>query len=138
MSQINKFQQFFHFIPAGVLIAPPVAEMLNICKYSTVADALLFNLPSKIFGGFPAPLPSTQWFFYNLSIAVGALYAYCGFTGNYDVTKALCYPRGIIGALNLGGAAFGIIPPVYLLFGIIELSSAVMIHYTLPSEEKID
>lgn len=128
------FQRLLHLLISAVLILPPALEILGLSTYGTVANQILTNIPNMFFGGMPPSLDASNWFFYNLSIAVGVLYLACGLGGDDRLAMYLCIPRFVIGMLNVGLAHKS--HPVNYYFGGFELCSAVLIWNTLPKTRK--
>jgi hypothetical protein len=124
--------EWFHMVPATVLILPALFSITGIADGSTVANVLMVG-GFGLLGGLPPQANPTGWLSFgaNLSVATGVLYAKCALTNDACLAKSLCYPRMTIGVLNVIALLNGSQSLPFIIYPLFEIGSAVWIHLTV-------
>eukprot|EP01045_Picozoa_sp_COSAG04_P031274 COSAG04_NODE_5728_length_1509_cov_1.326241_2_plen_216_part_00 len=136
MPQVATWAQLIHFVPFAVLTVSPALQALGVMPIEKTNDLLLAADLTGL-----GPLPKfgdvSDWsgFIANLMIAVGVMYLRAAVTGDYHLTKALCFPRMCIGLLNAKAVFDGTMALPFAALAAAEVGTAAAVFLTLPDDD---
>jgi hypothetical protein len=130
------YHKSIHCLIAAVTILVPLLEMLDIMPHEETQNLLLNMLPMLLCGGGFSGLAPQTWFYYSLSMAVGATYLKAAIEDDDAAAKTLVFTRLTLGVLNMVIASRT--HCVNYIFGAYEIATALLFIKTLelPSKKK--